>query len=223
MSAAGRGAARDVLDRYDTPEWAVHRLLDRIGHRLPIIGATWREPACGSGAIVRAVRSWCAARGQVDPRWLLSDIEPRYPAAPSPVHRLDGALDMASLGRADVCPTNPPYRYALAFARQAVECADVVALLLRVNWLEGATTEEPERAAFLRAHPPDVFVLPERPHFEVNGVPKKGSDACAYAWVIWGLDGGRWALLDSTPKSVRHPRRQRRRRRLTAPVRSEAA
>jgi hypothetical protein len=48
-------------------------------------------------------------------------------------------------------------------------------MLLRLNFLGGA-----KRTAFLRARPPDIYVLPNRPSFTGHG-----TDACEYAWFVW--------------------------------------
>ena len=57
-------------------------------------------------------------------------------------------------------------------------------------------------------HPPDLYVLPNRPSFTKNG----NTDSIEYAWFVWGHDryvsGGQarpsvWKLLDLTPKEER--------------------
>jgi hypothetical protein len=61
------------------------------------------------------------------------------------------------------------------------------AFLLRLNWLGGQA-----RAAWHRANPCDVYVLPRRPSFT-----GKGTDATEYAWMVWGTGrGGRWSVLE---------------------------
>ena len=54
MSSTNRGAERRADDAYETPAWCVHRLLD-TGRFTRDFDRTWYEPACGSGAIIRAV------------------------------------------------------------------------------------------------------------------------------------------------------------------------
>ena len=68
-------------------------------------------------------------------------------------------------------------------------------MLLRLNWLGSE-----DRAAWLRRHPPSVYVLPNRPSFVEGG----GTDATEYAWFIWGEGfGGTLSVLRATPKAVR--------------------
>jgi hypothetical protein len=97
-------------------------------------------------------------------------------------------------GPLDVVITNPPYRQALDFVRWGRAHAPVTAMLLRLNFLGTA-----QRVAFLRDHPPDVFVIPDRPSFD--GI---GHDSIEYAWFVWRRDeeprvAGRIAVLASTP------------------------
>jgi hypothetical protein len=216
VSATNRGAKRDALDRHDTPDWCVHRLLDRLELIAPEILTPvprWIEPAAGAGNIIRATSSWFAARELSAPRWWAGDVAPRpAPGLPCAIRRQNFLTTRAPL-RGHVLLTNPPFRLALRFARHGQRHAKHVALLLRLNWLEGASQREPERAAFLRRFPPDVYVLPNRPSFEKPkrkaAKPKKkaakpkrrGADATAYAWMVWSPDrmGGQWGLLDETP------------------------
>ena len=54
-----------------------------------------------------------------------------------------------------------------------------------------ATVETPERAAFFRAHPCDVYPLEWRPDYD-----GRGGVARAVAWFVWGDGrGGRWYPL----------------------------
>jgi hypothetical protein len=97
---------------------------------------------------------------------------------------------------------NPPYSLAEAFVYRAVATAHVypVFALLRVGWLEAA-----RRAAWNLANPCDVYVLSPRPRF-ING----RSDACTYAWFVWGLtDGGHIRVLHGgeSAKGVQNAKR----------------
>lgn len=201
MSATGRGAVRADRDLYETPAWAVERLLDRVA--FPAGG--WLEPACGFGAIVRAVNHWRASRGLELPRWRCCDLDPASALEASGEEGVEVAvagdyvrfaLDPLIRGtRFEVAITNPPYRDADRFVRQALEQAPIVAMLLRLNWLAGE-----RRADWLRDNTPDVFVLPNRPDFTGGG-----GDATDYAWIVWGLGevGGQIEILDSTPREGR--------------------
>ena len=83
--------------------------------------------------------------------------------------------------------TNPPYggpkgsatyEIWLKMVKHGIEClADngVLIFLLRL-----AVLETKGRNEWMRTHTPDVYVLPQRPSFT-----GKGSDSCAYAWMVW--------------------------------------
>ena len=171
MSATGRGGERVEADYYPTP------------------GGAWLEPCVGDGAIVRAVGD--RARSLSPIAWTTYDIRPD-----SCAQNIKDFLSVQPLATpwGSVCLTNPPYSLAMEFVQHAMKHANVVAMLLRLNFLgsEG-------RAEFFRAHPPSVYVLPNRPSF-VNG----RTDACEYAWFVWGLHPTpEIRVLATTPKSER--------------------
>lgn len=188
MSATGRSDVRVESDYYPTPAWCVHRLLEAV--RLP--GGAWLEPCAGDGAVVRAVV-------RADVQWTTYDIRPE-----SSAQNIGDFLSVRPRVLlwepevvspwASVCLTNPPYSLAMEFVQHAMKHAHVTAMLLRLNFLgsEG-------RAQFFRAHPPSVYVLPNRPSF-VGG----RTDACEYAWFVWGLNATpEIRVLATTPKSER--------------------
>ena len=200
MSATGRSDVRDPADYYATPAWATHRLLERV--ELP--AGRWLEPCAGEGAIIQATQ---AVRGDV--AWTALEVraECREPLHDLRVESVQiGSFTAPTLpllhAAYDVVLTNPPYRVALAFARRALELAPVVALLLRLNWLASA-----KRAAWMHAHTPSIFVLPDRPSF-VGG----HGDATEYAWLVWGLYAVPTVeILATTPKTESNgsPERER--------------
>lgn len=178
MSATGRGAVRVENDYYATPAWAV----DAVLPHLPLYGATVLDPCCGDGAILRqiATRNVPAHGIEIDPaRAALA-----APHAASPIVVADALDPSVAWPSCSVVVTNPPYKLALEFVQRAISHAPVVAMLLRLNWLAGQ-----RRAAFHHEHPSDVLVLSKRPSF--SGGP---TDATDYAWLIWGLGGGRWRI-----------------------------
>jgi hypothetical protein len=218
MSAKGRGAERDLLERYDTPPWPVHRLLDRV--HLPQKGR-WIEPMAGNGAIRAAVQDhpYPGAGGEIE--WTELDIAPRREG----IVKADffewvwRSREAARAGAFDVFITNPIFSRALEVAVHGTRLAKVTALLVRLNWIEGAASQEPRRFAFLRETKPDLYVLPNRPHFTRDGKrlvhtetgKKLGNDATAYTWVVWHPEcDGRWALLDETSPEERGVERARR-------------
>lgn len=211
MSATGRGAERAERDFYPTPAWCVHRLLDAIVSRLDLNSdPLWFEPCVGDGAIIRATREWFAlhprTRTMTPPYWHAIDISPRVDDARSLGIVASATADYTWFGGAQwrehlgtrryrFSPSNPPYGQSLDFVRMALTHCASVAYLLRVNWLGSE-----ERQDFLRAHQPELFVLPNRPSFD-----GEGTDATEYAWFGWGemFEPGRWSLLAPTPIEVR--------------------
>lgn len=214
MSSTNRGAERRTDDAYETPPWAVHRLLD-TGIFDTEWDATWYEPACGSGAIIRAVNGWMARRAGVEPGvvvrpglWYAQDIRPAAVTAVADV------VDVAEEGdfltspmefEPEVIITNPPYSLAEEFVQQSLKlCRGHVAMLLRLAWLSSEA-----RAPFMRAQAPDVYVLPNRPSF-TGGT----TDSADYAWFVWPhtpyrkRERGIVQVLASTPREKRASRRQ---------------
>lgn len=158
------------VDYFPTPPWVVAQFLQAV--ELP--GGFWLEPAYGQGAIVSTVD-----RIRDDVTWMTNDI------APGAILQLDYTnLPGPLFGpRFQVCITNPPFTLALLMACQAIRDAHVVAFLLRLNWLSGKHS----RRGFLRAYPPEVWVLPDRPGFMSEfGRSKHAADAQEYAWFVWG-------------------------------------
>jgi predicted RNA methylase len=182
VSSTNRGAARVTNDYYPTPAWAVRAILPWL--IVPGVNVRRRilEPACGEGAIANEI----VAHGIPATSLTLVDVSPLADAAPRP----DGAryeradfLQWAPAARErgeqfDLIITNPPYTLALEFVQAALTLAGPtgrVVMLLRLNFLGSQ-----KRAAWMRAHTPDIFVLPKRPSFV-----GQGTDSCEYAWFRW--------------------------------------
>lgn len=199
MSATGRGGARVADDNYPTPPWCTRRLLEGVS--LP--GGLYLEPAAGDGAIIRE-----AQRLRSDISW--SAVELRE-VCREPLGRIVHPQavvigDFVALGKAWATHlpagqkpytgvvTNPPYALAEQFVEVSLKIAHVVVMLLRINFLGSE-----RRYELLRQHPPDVYVLPNRPCF-VDG----RSDATEYAWFVWGAGrGGHLSILPLTSAEER--------------------
>ena len=81
--------------------------------------------------------------------------------------------------------TNPPYKYALEFVKQALRVIkphNKVAMFLKLTFLEGQ-----KRKKFFKNNPPKtVYVSSSRLICAKNGeFEKYGSSAVAYAWYVW--------------------------------------
>ncbi len=197
MSATARSEVRVALDVYPTPAWCVHRLLEQV--ELP--GGHWCEPCAGDGAILSAVRD---VRGDVT--WSAVEIRPECRAALEARGAATQVADALSCpwrlgpGPLVIVLTNPPYSLAEAFLAKALREARTVAFLLRLDFLGSE-----RRARLLRATPPDVYVLPNRPSFVAGK-----TDNCEYAWLVWGQPRdrahGRIAVLPPTERAIRRLR-----------------
>lgn len=173
MSSTNRGGERREDDVYITPAWAVRALLADV----EISGGWWLEPCAGDGAIIQAV-----ATCRTDVEWsafeLRSECGPALLESPRThgvVVGYDFLADFVPGRHYDAIVTNPPYSLAEEFIRACLPLADVVVMLLRLNFLGSM-----KRAAFLREYAPSVYVLPKRPSF-VGGK----TDSCEYAWFVW--------------------------------------
>ncbi|GAC1393243.1 MAG: hypothetical protein NVS3B10_00390 [Polyangiales bacterium] len=188
MSATGRsvgnGYARDPLDFFETPAWCVRAILPHLPAR------PWRvlDAGCGTGAIAReAARYWpdAAVVGvEIDPgraSEALVRVGPR-------LRVLNMDFLRAATLEADLVVMNPPFSLAMEFVQRALGVTPVVAALLRLPWLASQ-----KRAAWLRAHPPSVNVLPKRPSFTGDG----RTDATDYAWLTWSNSSPTVRILEA--------------------------
>ena len=195
MSSTRRGTQRAPSDFYPTPKWCVRRILEAVD--LP--GGQWLEPCIGHGAVVAAT-----AGIRSDVVWTGLDVHASFArpvsVLPPPVRFL--AEDFTQWRPAaplsfDVVITNPPYAIAQAIIERSLSLAPIVVMLLRLNYLASAG-----RALFMRRHPPDVYVLPNRPSFS-----GRGTDSIEYAWFVWrpkeARTSGRIQVLPPTDRTER--------------------
>jgi hypothetical protein len=151
-------------DFFPTPEWATHALADNEAFE----GLIW-EPACGNGAMVRALEK---AGNRVE----ATDLYDRGYG--------DVGVDFLKSSRCvDNVVTNPPYNAAEGFVQAGLAQAKrKVALLLRLAFLEGANRH---RTIFAITPPARVWVFSERITFYPATAVQKGSGTTAYAWFVW--------------------------------------
>ena len=197
MSSTNRGGSRSPADYYPTPHWCVRRLLEEVA--LP--GGRWVEPCAGDGDIIEAVQrvrpdiQWSANEVREECQGRLTDL-----VGAAQVNIRD-TLDWTPSERPAVAITNPPFRLAMEMVQWCIHNADVAILLLRLNFIGTA-----KRAPFMREHPPDVYVLPNRPSFT-----GKGTDSIEYAWFVWDSrrtaePHGRVRVLEPTSREERRAR-----------------
>jgi hypothetical protein len=104
----------------------------------------------------------------------------------------------------DVAITNPPFSKAFEILSKCLVIAEYVVMLQRTDWLGGGSNNG--KNDFLRNFPPDVYPLPDRIKFmiegkfpdypmdykkeELRGKPMPG-DSSDYSWFAWGPKDGR--------------------------------
>lgn len=166
-STADTGERND-LDYYETPEWATASLLAH--HRMDREDLIL-EPACGDGAIVRALQAAGFSR------IMTNDIDPRHPA-----NRHRDAADpafwhMKTIQEVDHVVTNLPFDVAFPILEQAeIVAKGSVCLLLRLSFLEPTR----ERGEWLALHPPSRIINLPRHSFRGSG-----NDTVTCAWFVW--------------------------------------
>lgn len=173
--------ARDPLDRYYTPAWLGHALLEHVAI-MP--GERVLEPCAGAGHLVRVLRSTGAEviTGDIDP-----DVE------------VDWSWDFVDFAKGHLVATrydwvvsNPPYStddYAATdFVEAALRLADWVAMLLRVTWLEPCAQQD-RRGLLFEYDPPSLVIVCPRGSFVM---PKRGTsrskgatEHVTCAWFVW--------------------------------------
>jgi len=208
MSATGRNDDRDENDYYPTPEWCVHRFLEKINLSSDRL---WLEPTAGDGSIIRAVKSFKATGNLYNcpSSWkaveLQSVFEPLLRKETKNVTigdflKFEPRMHGYPKFKADVCIGNPPYNLALPIIKHSMSQTDTVCMLLRLNFLASG-----KRCDWMQKNTPDVYVLPNRPSFR-----GKGTDATEYAWFVWSAESkGKLKILNLTSREVRSKDKKR--------------
>lgn len=167
-ATGGKDPGRQADDFYRTPASCTRALLaaEALPHRV------W-EPACGDGAISRVLE----AAGH---DMLSTDLVDRgFGEAGRDFLMEHGTTDRAII-------TNPPFAMADSFALRALDLgAPVVALFMRLAWLEGQARAD----ALWRPHPPArVWVFSARQTlWRGDQARPDGANggAVAFAWFVW--------------------------------------
>lgn len=162
-------------DLYETPPEAVEALL----RAEPIPLRVW-EPACGPGAIARVLRS--------NGRNVFASDLVDYKSADQDQTGWDFLLEQRSIHGFDAIVTNPPYKLASQFVRQAIKLKiQYVAMLLRLAFLEGSGRSDILDGPLSRVH---VFKnrLPMMHRDGWEG--KRSTSAIPFAWFIWDRSDG---------------------------------
>lgn len=164
LNGAAPMGVRQKDDFYPTPPEGTMALLNVE----KFTGLIW-EPACGNGAI-------CKVLIESGHEVMASDLVDRGHG----IARRDFLLEWNEFVPNII--TNPPFKMAVEFARNAIFLAsDKVALLVQLRFLEGI-----ERKKLFLDHPPSrVWVFAKRlpmPSGEEDGT--KGG-MLAFAWFVW--------------------------------------
>jgi len=160
---------RRRLDDYETPNNVTRALVRHYlgpSFQRPIVKGPILEPACGSGRMVRELRT------ELECKVFGFDIKKGY-----------DFFKRRGVWKGDTV-TNPPYRDGLAerFVRHALKITNGrVCMLLQSGFLWGG-----KRGSGLYSEcPPEcVLILPERIYFYEDGRPIK-SQFFNHAWVCW--------------------------------------
>jgi hypothetical protein len=189
MSRAKARAKREPGDAYMTPQPVADAIASVIHGYVGDEIAEVIEPSCGTGAFVRAARTyWPSAR------IFAVDIERKHSRAATkagadafsfdPWERFafawrESSVGRETLGERTLIIGNPPYSLAVPHILAALDATrdgDVVAMLLRTNLLGSLT-----RVPFWREHPP-TFMAPVIPRPSFTG---GGADSTEYALFAW--------------------------------------
>lgn len=211
MNRTGRGKTKKLLENYETPDWAVKRLLEAIDVSIyPSVtrNARWLEPCAGSGNIIKAVNKYWGANII---KWTAIDAHPRNLRLLREIiprgRVIQGNYFEQKLRRGySVIISNPAFTIAYEVVQKSLLYADYVIMLLRLEWLATA-----KRHDFISTHVPDVYVLPNRPSYTLDGK----TDSSEYAWFVWPPKNsdfrlrtiGKLRILNLTGKDVRKARR----------------
>jgi hypothetical protein len=200
-------------EMWETPKWVVRRLLEEVW--LP--PGNWIEPCAGNGRIIQAVcedRPGCISftsieiRPECSPNLILAGPQLRKPKLKlvhCPVDFLkefnshDHRQTTEGFSYFDVAITNPPFSKSMEILSKCLAIAEYVVMLQRNDWLGGGSNNG--KNDFLRNYPPDIYPLPDRIKFLINGrfpdypmdykkeelrgKPMPG-DSSDYSWFIWG-------------------------------------
>lgn len=190
-------------DYFTTPSWSVRRLLEAYQ---PPPGMLV-EPTAGNGAIIRAMAAapaaiptdrWRAYEIREEERETLTALCPTVIGDFLPDPKLCGADMFSPDPMVKAWIGNPPFTFAFEIILECIRRypAAVGVFLLRLAFAASA-----ERCPFMKAHPPDVLVLPDRISFD-----GEGADNSDYAWFVFHpveRGAGRFLVLNTTPLAER--------------------
>ena len=210
MSATNRGAKRAAQDLYQTPQWCIDLLAERVAFdALPLASNLMIiDPGAADGRIGETVLRAMVERHRTprklyaverDPRWVAVAGEHMRAAGHEYVQKdfLEWLQHLRTKPQTPVLfVSNPPFsqaeqwvKFVRAWMLTNAPSNACAVFLLRLNWLGSE-----KRASWVNDNPPRrITVLAPRPSFRKTKRvdPKTGkvkwssNDACEYAWVWW--------------------------------------
>jgi hypothetical protein len=207
--------AETYFSEWETPKWAVRRLIEAVDLR----AGWWLEPGAGNGRIIQAMEedrpdayNFIAVELRAECKATLSEL--------NSIKQLYCGTDFLTWNSRDawlkiksppVVETgsfftgaimNPAFPITLETLQKCLVVCDEVFLLQRLNWLGGG--ENDGKNEFLNNFHPNVYTLPNRIQFMINGEfpryppgavdgqgrsiagRKMPGDSIEYAWYHWG-------------------------------------
>lgn len=195
MSATGRSGIRLKDDFYQTPAWAYDWFMPELRQVMAYYPRRILEPGAGAGNLVRCLHgTW--PKAQIVAVEKREECKPILEEAGASVIiddfvnlKMENWEILLSEGSEpfDLVFGNPPYggkkgspTYGIwmKFVERGMDLLAHTGMLVFLLRLPALETKERNR--WIRENMPDVYVLPKRPSFT-----GKGSDATAYAWMVW--------------------------------------
>lgn len=172
---AQRVEPRDSLDDFPTPPWAVRALMEYIidPDRLDVLTdeRSCLEPACNRGFMSRTLSEYFKSVTSSDVADYGFGTVRDFLEEPYPALSFDWVI------------TNPPFRLAEKFVREALDVAsEGVAVFVRTQFLEGVGRYN---RLFKEARPTFVFPFSERVPLVKGRVDPNATTATAYMWIVW--------------------------------------
>ncbi len=179
-----RSEPDDSLDFFPTPPWGTRALCEYLARQWNLENQTVWEPACGEGDMAQPLEEFFKAViasdvfdygfGMVFDFLLTQMLKPEF-------------LNEQPDGMVDWVISNPPFRLAEDFVKEALEHVRVgVAMLVRSAFLESIDRHED---LFMKYRPYVILQFSERLPMVKGRLDKKASTATAYSWIVWTKRG----------------------------------
>ena len=176
-----RAEPHDSLDYFPTPPWATRALCEILKQTHPLhLFEAW-EPACGEGHMARPL-------GEYFDRVHATDVHDYRAAFANQCSVCDFLIDwlvphQLAARNPDWIITNPPFRQAEKFIRQARDRSEIgCAMFVRGAFLEGQARY---LNLFSKLPPARILQFTERVPLLKGRLDRDGSTATAYCWLVW--------------------------------------